>query len=199
MKAKVGIIGGGIIGLAIAHKLQKKYSGIKIILFEKEPEIGLHQSGRNSGVLHCGLYYEPGSLKAMLAVSGIRQMTDFCRENQVNHEICGKIVVASNAREEVFLDNLAKRGKANGLNGLNFLTKDELKVREPYVHAKKVLLVPQEGIVDYKEVMKKLATMIQEREGEIFLNTKITNAIETASDFRISDGSMLSGRLDFFS
>lgn len=91
----IGVAGGGIIGLALAYKIQIQYPSAKVHLFEKEKSIGQHQSGRNSGVLHCGLYYEPGSLKAQLAVSGIRQMTEFCRKNEVPHEICGKIVVAS--------------------------------------------------------------------------------------------------------
>jgi len=119
---KIAIVGGGIVGLATAYKVQMLLPTSKVTLFEKEDSVGQHQSGRNSGVLHCGLYYEPGSLKSKLAVSGIRQMTEFCIDNQIPHDICGKIVVASNSREELFLDNLALRGTKNGLKGLKYLT-----------------------------------------------------------------------------
>jgi L-2-hydroxyglutarate oxidase len=173
---KIAIVGGGIVGLATAYKVQKLIPTAKITLFDKEDTLGHHQSGRNSGVLHCGLYYEPGSLKSKLAVSGIRQMTDFCIENQIPHEICGKIVVASNIREELFLDNLADRGDKNGLKGLRYLSNEEMKFREPFVFAKKALLVPEEGIVDYKAVMQKLSHKILENNGEIILSTKIENA-----------------------
>ena len=116
---QVAIIGGGILGLAIGYELSIYHPNFKITLFEKEDALGKHQSGNNSGVLHCGLYYQPGSLKAKLAVDGIREMISFCEKNQINHEVCGKIVVASDDREIGLLDNLADRGAKNGLNGLN--------------------------------------------------------------------------------
>jgi L-2-hydroxyglutarate oxidase len=174
---KIAIVGGGIVGLAIAYKIQKLMPSAKVTLFEKENSVGLHQSGRNSGVLHCGLYYEPGSLKSRLAVSGIRQMTEFCVENTIPHEICGKVVIASNSREESFLDQLAHRGSKNGLKGLQYLSKEEMKSREPFVFAKKALLVPEEGIVDYKAVMQKLSDKIQEGNGEIVLSSRIEKAV----------------------
>ena len=173
---KIGIIGGGILGLSIAHALvlTKKY---KVHLFEKENEIGQHQSGNNSGVLHCGLYYEPGSLKANLAVNGIREMISFCKKHKIDHDICGKLVVASNEYEVKSLENLAQRGKLNGLKGLKFLNKSELNKREPNVLAFKSLLVPEEGIVDYRQVMNKLSEIIQECGGMIHLNSKIQKVI----------------------
>lgn len=189
MSTKIGVIGGGIVGLAIAYKLQKKYPASKVILFEKESTIGQHQSGRNSGVLHCGLYYEPGSLKAKLAVEGIQQMTAFCADHQIPHEICGKIVVASDDRETKFLDNLHKRGIANGLSGLRYLSASELKQREPYVVAQNALLVPQEGIVDYKAVMLKLRDFILANGGEVLTGTEINSLKETADSLILSDGS----------
>lgn len=140
--------------------------------------VGLHQSGRNSGVLHCGLYYEPGSLKAKLAVDGIRQMTAFCRDNEIDHDICGKIVVASTDREVKFLDKLAERGAQNGLQGLRFLNGSELKSREPHVSSVKTLLVPEEGIVSYVEVMKALSKIIIHRGGEIRCGIKVSNLAE---------------------
>jgi L-2-hydroxyglutarate oxidase len=170
---QVAIIGGGILGLAIGYELSLAYPEYKLTIFEKEDTLGKHQSGNNSGVLHCGLYYRPGSLKAKLAVEGIREMISFCEKNQINHEVCGKIVVASDEREIGLLDNLAERGSKNGLKGLKFLSSGQLKEREPNVRAKKSLLVPEEGIVDYKQVMQVLATHITNSGGMIYTNNKV--------------------------
>ena len=173
---QIAIVGGGIIGLATAYKAQIKYPDAKIILFEKENEVGMHQSSRNSGVLHCGLYYKPGSLKAKLAVDGIRQMTKFCIDHNLPHDICGKIVVATDDREVSLMHDLAKRGEENGLSGLKILDKGQALKREPYVNAKEALLVPQEGIVDYKEVMDKLAYLIKSKDGFIKTGAKILSS-----------------------
>lgn len=182
-KKKIAVIGGGIIGLATAYKLGLK--GAKVSLFEKEQSFGLHQSGNNSGVLHCGLYYKPGSLKAKLAVQGIQKMVDFCEENQVPYDICGKAVVATNDKESIALENLAKRGNQNGLTGLKFLKDSELKAREPFLKATKALLVPQEGIVDYKRVMHVLAQKIKENGGEILTNFSIEKVDETPDEIKV--------------
>ena len=168
----IAIVGGGIVGLALGYKLSK-IKGNKIHVFEKEKEVGYHQSGRNSGVLHCGLAYKPGSLKAKLAVSGIKQMVNYCKEYKINHDICGKIVVASNENEVKLLENTAKRGKLNGLKGLKYLSNKELKEREPFVSSYKSLLVPEEGIVDYKGVMLSMKQNIINSGGDVFLNSKI--------------------------
>lgn len=176
---KVAIIGGGILGLAIGYQLIKKYPGIKIHLFEKENKIGLHQSGNNSGVLHCGLHYQPGSLKAKMAVEGIREMIQFCRINEIEHDICGKIVVASDEREAGLLEDLAGRGQKNGLYGLKFLNQEEIRLREPHVYAKKALFVPEEGIVNYRQVMQVMAGYIVQANGRISTGEEITK-VETA-------------------
>ena len=114
----IAIVGGGIVGLGLGYKLQceKKHN---VDIFEKEKKVGFHQSGRNSGVLHCGLAYKPGSLKAKLAVSGIEQMVDYCKNNNINHDICGKIVVATSNNDINLINEVAERGKKNGLKGLN--------------------------------------------------------------------------------
>lgn len=144
------------------------------MVFEKEPGPGRHQSSHNSGVLHCGLYYQPGSLKARLAVDGIRSMIGFCRQHDIPHEVCGKVVVASDERERRFLEDLAGRGAANGLQGLAFLDQAALRRREPFVRAAASLLVPEEGIVDYQAVMNTLATLIMNRGGSIFYGSRVT-------------------------
>lgn len=184
MYRRVAIVGAGIIGLAIAHKILRKFPKTKVFVFEKEESVGNHQSGRNSGVLHCGLYYQPGSLKAKLAVEGIREMKSFCRIYDIPHEICGKIVVATDELEIKTLDNLAERGHKNGLKGLKFLTHLELKKREPYVVAKKVLLVPEEGIVDYKAVMRQLESLILQDGGTINLKSNIIQ-VENHKDEKV--------------
>ena len=184
----IAIVGGGIVGLALGYKLSK-VKGNKIHIFEKEKEVGYHQSGRNSGVLHCGLAYKPGSLKAKLAVSGIKQMVNYCKEYKINHDICGKIVVASNENEVKLLENTAKRGKLNGLKGLKYLSDKELKEREPFVSSYKSLLVPDEGIVDYKGVMLSMKQNIINSGGDVFLNSKIEKIEEKKKLTYINDNS----------
>ena len=174
MKKRIGIIGAGILGLAVAYRIQERYPSAEVKVFEKENGPGRHQSSHNSGVLHCGLYYQPGSLKARLAVAGIRSMIDFCRQHEIPHEVCGKVVVASDAREHRFLENLAGRGAANGLKGLKFLSTSELKNREPFVRASSSLLVPEEGIVDYLAVMDSLAGIIQYKGGHLQYNSQVS-------------------------
>lgn len=161
------VIGGGIVGLAVARELLLRQPGASICVLEKEDGPGRHQSTHNSGVLHCGLYYKPGSLKARLAVRGIRLMTDFCREHGVAHEICGKIVVATNESEVTRLRELEERGIQNGLKGLQWLDATQLREIEPHAAGLDALRVPQEGIVDYQAVCDALVREI-ERLGGIF-------------------------------
>lgn len=175
----IAVVGGGIIGLAVAYKLSQKK--VKVTVFEKEANEGIHQSGRNSGVLHCGLYYQPGSLKAELSVQGIREMIAFAKEHQIAHDVCGKVVVATSDQEEKALDTLAQRGQKNGLSGLNYLSKTELKKREPFVRAQKALLIPEEGIIDYKGVMRVLIEKIKENNGSVYFQTPV-NAINEETD-----------------
>ncbi len=166
MKTRL-IIGGGIVGLATAYKLLKHEPREKVILLEKEQVVGAHQSTHNSGVLHCGLYYKPGSLKAKLAVEGIQEMVSFCREHQIDHEICGKLVVATNELEASRLSNLLERGKQNGLSGLELLEPGGIRKIEPHATGIKAIKVPQEGIVNYRGVCDALADEIRNLGGEI--------------------------------
>ena len=184
----IAIVGGGIVGLALGYKLSK-IKGYKIHVFEKEKEVGFHQSGRNSGVLHCGLAYKPGSLKAKLAVSGIKQMVKYCENYKINHDICGKIVVASDENEKKLLDETAERGNLNGLKGLKYLNDSELKNREPFVSSYKSLLVPEEGIVDYIGVMLSMKENIINLGGDVFLNSKIKKIEEIKNKIYINNNS----------
>ena len=170
---KVAIIGGGIVGLATAYRLGERFPGARISVLEKESAVGQHQTGHNSGVLHSGLYYKPGSLRARLAVTGIRQMAEFCRENGIAHEICGKLVVAADDTEVPRLRDLEKRGAANGLEGLRWLDRDEMREAEPHVGGVAALRVPQEGIVDYAAVCDTLAAKLSERGARVVTGARV--------------------------
>jgi L-2-hydroxyglutarate oxidase LhgO len=150
------VIGGGIVGLATARNILINRPGSKVALLEKEIGPGKHQSTHNSGVLHAGLYYKPGSLKARLAVSGIRQMTAYCKDKGIPYETCGKLVIATNEAEVERLDNLYQRGIANGLQGIRKLTQEEIKEIEPHAAGIAAIHVPEEGIVDYNAVCSSL-------------------------------------------
>jgi L-2-hydroxyglutarate oxidase len=168
------VIGGGLVGLATALRLQDRFAGTSVIVLEKEAQAGLHQSTHNSGVLHCGLYYKPGSLKAQLAAKGIRQMVEFCRAHEVPHEICGKVVVATEEAEIPRLDELLRRGQANGLQGLRRLDRAELRRIEPHAAGIAAVHVPEEGIVDYAAVIAAMERRIAERGGRVVTNARVT-------------------------
>jgi L-2-hydroxyglutarate oxidase len=174
MAKNVLIIGGGIVGLATAVKLAERFPAAKIVLLEKESKVGQHQTGNNSGVLHCGLYYKPGTAKARLAVSGIQEMMVFCREHNVPHEICGKLVVATDDAEVGRLKNLHERGRQNGLQGLEYLSVPQMREIEPHVGGIAALRVPQEGIVDYPKVCDAMVAKIQAQGGRVVTNAKVT-------------------------
>lgn len=168
------VIGGGIVGLAVARELLLKKPGASVCVLEKEDGPGRHQSTHNSGVLHCGLYYKPGSLKARLAVRGIRLMTDFCREHSVAHEICGKVVVATSEAEVERLRDLEIRGQQNGLEGLQWLDAPQLREIEPHAAGLAALRVPQEGIVDYQAVCDALVREVERLGGTFQKNARVT-------------------------
>ncbi|MDZ4288875.1 MAG: L-2-hydroxyglutarate oxidase, partial [Prosthecobacter sp.] len=167
------IIGGGIVGLATALKLLERHPTAQLRLLEKEAGLAGHQSTHNSGVLHCGLYYKPGSLKAKLAVEGIRAMTAFCRAHDIPHEICGKLVVATREEELPRLDELLRRGAANGLTGLRRIEANEIRRLEPHAAGIAAAHVPEEGIVDYRAVCDAMAAEIQRRGGVIQTSARV--------------------------
>jgi L-2-hydroxyglutarate oxidase len=167
----VTIIGGGIIGLATAYSLATK-AKINILLLEAEPNLAAHQTGNNSGVIHSGLYYKPGSLKAKNCVEGRESLYKFCENHDIQHERCGKVVVATNEGEITALDNLEQRGKKNGLKGLRRLSAEELKEYEPSVSGVAGLLVPETGIVNYTEVCEQLARITREHGHQILTDTR---------------------------
>jgi len=154
------IIGGGLVGMGTALKLARRLPDARVTLLEKEPGVGRHQSTHNSGVLHCGLYYKPGSLKARLAVSGVAEMTAFCAEHGIPHDVCGKLVVAVDDTEVARLKDLQTRGEQNGLQGLRWLGPEQMREIEPHVGGVAALRVPQEGIVDYAKVCATMQRLI---------------------------------------
>jgi len=170
----ITIIGGGIIGLATALRLAQRFPGASLTVLEKESEVGRHQSGHNSGVLHCGLYYKPGSLKARLAVTGIRQMIAFCQEHGIAHEVCGKLVVAAHDEEVPRLDALFERGQQNGLTGLRRLGPSEMREIEPHVGGVAAIHVPEEGIADYPAVCRTMVRCLGAAGGKVITQAAVT-------------------------
>jgi L-2-hydroxyglutarate oxidase LhgO len=175
---KIAVIGGGIVGLATAHQLLERFPHLEVSLLEKEARPGRHQTGNNSGVLHCGLYYKPGSTKARLAVEGIRKMVNFCQQHDVPYELCGKIVVATADEEVPRLHTLIERGRANGLQGLEFLNAEQIKEYEPHAAGIAGVRVPGEGIVDYEAVCGALVEQIQARGGKLHFESKVVKLRE---------------------
>lgn len=176
MSYDVIVVGGGIVGLATAHRLLEAKPQLKLLLLEKESTLAAHQTGNNSGVLHSGLYYKPGSTKAQCAVQGLQQMLAFCHTHGIAHEQCGKIVVATSEKELLRLENLWERGTANGLLGLRKLNSQQIKEIEPHAAGIAAIHVPQEGIVDYPKVCEKLGGLIRNARGEIRLKTRFQKA-----------------------
>ena len=176
-KYDIAIVGGGIVGLAIAYQIQREFPKLNLIILEKEKELAFHQTGRNSGVIHSGLYYKPNSLIAKNCVKGRKQLVQFAKENNIKHDICGKIVLALNQREATELETLKRNGEQNGLEGLQILTPLQFKNIEPNAEGVAALWVPQSGIIDYKEVSNKFAELIKQLNpnSKIALNCELLN------------------------
>lgn len=182
----VAVVGGGIVGCATALALTETHPGLKLILLEKEVRLAAHQTGHNSGVIHAGLYYKPGSLKAKNCTAGREALYAFCAEHGIPFERCGKVVVAVDEREVPALDELERRGRANGLDGLTRLDAAQVREHEPHAAAVAGLFVPQTGIVDYTRVTETMAELVRRGGGEIRLGTQLHKAHGTADGVRLT-------------
>jgi L-2-hydroxyglutarate oxidase len=179
------VIGGGIVGLATALKLTEKKKDINLMLIEKEPRLSAHQTGNNSGVIHSGIYYKPGSLKATNCRKGYRQLIDFCDIHDISYELCGKVIVATEQNQLTGLDNLYKRGLENGLKGLRMVSESELHEIEPHVRGIKGIVVPETGIVNYTTVAEKYAELIQQNGNTINLDEKVMRITPEKNSVRV--------------
>jgi L-2-hydroxyglutarate oxidase LhgO len=179
------VIGGGIVGLGVALEITRRFPHLKLLVLEKESRVAAHQSGHNSGVIHSGIYYKPGSLKARLCVAGAAAMVDFCREHGIAHNVCGKVIVATSAEEEVRLEELRRRGEANGLTGLRLIGPEELREIEPHASGVKALVVPSTGVTDYAAVSEKYAELISASGGTVLTSAAVTSIRRLADEIVI--------------
>jgi len=184
MKYDIAIIGGGIVGCATALAFSQTQK-CSLIVLESENRLAYHQSGNNSGVIHAGLYYEPGSLKARMCVEGREALYAFCREHNIRYEKCGKLVVAVSEEQLPYLGQLAERGKANGIAGIVKLDASAIKEHEPHSAGIAGLYVPVTGIVDYIEVVEAYADLIRKNGGEIRTDTRVNNIIRENDGLRL--------------
>lgn len=181
------IIGGGIVGAATAYKLSRKYPEKSIALIEKEKTLASHQTGRNSGVIHSGIYYRPGSLKAENCRIGREQLVEFAQKHSVPHKICGKIIVATNEEESLVLDKIFKNGLENKTPGIEFIDSNEINRKEPFIKGVKAVWVPSAGIIDYVEVVKKFVKLLLETNpnNQLFLGENVIGLDREGSLVRI--------------
>ncbi|QIL39218.1 L-2-hydroxyglutarate oxidase [Pedobacter sp. HDW13] len=182
-KFDVIVIGAGLVGLSTAYHLKVSNPRSKILILEKESTVAQHQSGNNSGVIHSGIYYKPGSLKAQNCISGYASLIDFAEENDISYDICGKIIVATETKELQALQNIFERGQQNGLIGIKKITGDESREIEPHCVALAAIQVPQTGIIDYPKVAVKLLEIFKDRHGgEAKFDEQVLNIKESGSD-----------------
>ena len=176
------IIGGGVVGLSVGLETTRRFPRLKLLVLEKEDRVARHQSGNNSGVIHSGVYYKPGSLKARLCVTGAAAMIEFCREHQVPHQVCGKVIAATEADELPRLEELRRRGEANGLVGLRLIGPEELREIEPHAAGLQALVVPSTGVTDYAVVCQKYAELISAGGGTILTCTPATGIRRSSNE-----------------
>ena len=179
------VIGGGIVGLSTAMHASQRFPKLRLLLVEKEDRVARHQSGHNSGVIHSGIYYKPGSLKAKLCVEGAAAMTAFCREHGIPVEICGKIIVATTAEEIPRLQMLLERGQSNGIVGLKLLDKAQMRELEPHCGGVGWLHVPSTGITDYIAVCPKYAELIAAHGGTVSTKTEVTGIVRNNGEIML--------------
>ena len=197
MKKDVLIIGGGIVGLATAFRLLQERPDLSLTLVEKEAALAKHQTGHNSGVIHSGIYYRPGSLKAKNCITGYQELLDFCKSEDIPFEICGKLIVASSEKDIPSLEKILQNGLQNGLTGIRRISREEALEREPHINVKEAILVPQAGIVDYTTVSLKYAEKIKALGGEILTHFKTKNITRSTNEIiiRSEDAREVSGRI----
>ncbi|MCX9190379.1 L-2-hydroxyglutarate oxidase [Carbonactinospora thermoautotrophica] len=177
MRYDVIVVGGGIVGLATAYALTREWAGARLLVVEKEGNWGLHQTRRNSGVIHSGVYYPPGSLKASYALEGSRRMVEFCAEHDLPYEVTGKLIVATSSRELPRLHRLYERGRAHGLE-VELLDPPAIAEREPHVRGEAALLVPTAGITDFRRVAQKYAELAERNGAETWLKARVLKIVE---------------------
>ncbi|GJQ03935.1 L-2-hydroxyglutarate oxidase [Capnocytophaga canimorsus] len=182
MKYDLVVIGAGLVGLSTAYHLKLKYPDKKILILEKEANVALHQSGNNSGVIHSGIYYKPGSLKAQNCIEGYESIISFAQEHGVKYDLCGKIIVAVTNEELPLLDTIYTRGVANGLKGLKYLTREQFQEIEPHCNGIRAIKVPQTGIIDYPGVAKKILSIYQELGGEVRFHQEVKFISELSNE-----------------
>jgi L-2-hydroxyglutarate oxidase LhgO len=185
-KYDIAVIGGGILGVATAMQISKRYPRYRVGVLEKETELAAHQTGHNSGVIHSGIYYAPGSLKAKNCVSGARELMQFCDENEIEYELCGKVIVATSEEELPRLDELYRRGTANSVPGLAMIDTARLRELEPHAAGIKALHSPNTGIIDYTRVTKAYASHLQKNGGEILLGTRLERIDQRGDSINLS-------------
>jgi L-2-hydroxyglutarate oxidase len=186
----VAIIGGGVVGLAVALEITKRFPRLRLLLLEKENRVGQHQSGHNSGVIHSGIYYKPGSLKAKLCVEGAQRMVEFCRAHDLPYKICGKVIVATGQQELPRLEELRRRAVSNRLTGVRLIGPDELCEIEPHASGVQALFVPSTAVTDYLVVCEKYAQLVSAQGGTIQTSAAVISlkrsghevVVETAGD-----------------
>lgn len=191
------IVGGGAVGLGVALEITRRYPRQKLLVLEKEDKVARHQSGHNSGVIHSGVYYKPGSLKARLCVAGAAAMVEFCREHGIPHNVCGKVIVATEEQELPRLEELRRRGEANGLTGLRMIEAAELREIEPHANGLRALVVPSTGVTDFALVCRRYAELISANGGTVLTSAAVRGIQRSAQEIVVetTKGALATGAL----